>query len=94
MFQAPELDSQLDFCIKHDGLCPGPLRESTTTPIKQPFTTLQTRSQYLISLELVEELGEKVAGNNVSDPLEPSTGPSQTVRSLNSEPELSQLLFV
>jgi len=78
MPQAPGLDPWLDHCIRRDGLHLGLPRESTTIPIEQSFTTSQTRSQRLTSLELVEESGEETTGDNVGDLLEPLTGPSQT----------------
>jgi len=78
MSQAPGLDPRLDCHILHDGLCPGPPRESTTIPIEQPFTASQARSQRLTSLEPVEESGEETMGDNIGDPLELLTGPSQT----------------
>ena len=78
MAQAPRLDSQLDHCIRHDGLHSELPRESTTTPIEWPFIASQARSQCLISLEPVEESGEETTEDNVGDLLEPLARPFQT----------------
>ena len=55
MSQVPTPNPWLEHCVWHDGLHPSPLRGSTTTFIKCPFTTLHKRHQYFTSQDIINK---------------------------------------
>ena len=77
MSQAPTPDPHLECHVHHDRLCPGPLRESTNTPVKHFFTASQKKSQWLTAQELLEGVSENINEEAHSKSLKPLTGLSE-----------------